>query len=59
MELIATRASALALAQARQVRDALAVAHPDRALDLLEVRTSGDRLQGISLEGLEGKGFFT
>ena len=59
MELIATRASALAMVQARQVRDRLAVVHPDRPLDLIEIRTSGDRLQDISLEGLEGTGFFT
>lgn len=59
MELIATRASALALVQARQVLDALVALMPGRRLGLLEVRTSGDRLRDISLEGLEGIGFFT
>lgn len=56
---IATRASRLALVQAESVRAALAAAHPDLDLSLLELTTAGDRLQSVSLEKVEGKGFFT
>lgn len=56
---LATRASALALVQARLARDALLAVHPDLVVDLLEVRTRGDRLLDISLESVEGRGFFT
>jgi hydroxymethylbilane synthase len=56
---IATRASRLALVQAELVRAALAAAYPSRSFELVEISTRGDRLQEVSLEKVEGKGFFT
>ena len=54
---IATRGSALALAQARWVaaRIELQLAQPT---ELVPIKTSGDRLQGISLAEVGGKGLF-
>jgi hydroxymethylbilane synthase len=43
---LATRGSALALAQAQLVADALAAAEPGLAVDLVPVRTSGDERRG-------------
>ena len=56
---LATRGSELALAQARLARAALGAVHPDLAVELLEVRTRGDLLHDVSLESVEGRGFFT
>lgn len=56
---IATRASALALHQAGLVRAAVELANPGLACELLEVSTRGDRMVDVSLEGLDGTGFFT
>lgn len=55
---IGTRGSALALAQAGHVRDALAAAHPDLAPELVPIRTTGDRLQQGPLAPAGGKGLF-
>ena len=59
MARLATRGSALALAQTRLAAAALQAVHPDLRIDVLEVRTQGDRLQDVSLESVEGRGFFT
>lgn len=56
---LATRGSALALAQAELARQALRRVHPDLTIEFVQVRTRGDRLQGVSLESVEGRGFFT
>lgn len=56
---VATRGSALALAQAEEVRAALRLAHPTLEVTLLEVATTGDLLLEVSLESVEGKGFFS
>ena len=60
---IATRGSPLALVQANEVRDRLAVAHPELAApgatDIATYRTSGDRQQTGSLSAIGGKGLFT
>ena len=60
---IATRGSPLALAQAREVRDRLAAAHPlleeDGAIGITTYRTTGDRLQSGTLADVGGKGLFT
>ena len=58
---IGTRGSPLALAQARQVRDALAKAHgwPAEAVEIAAIRTSGDRIQDRPLAEAGGKGLFT
>ncbi len=60
---IGTRGSPLALAQAHETRDRLAAANdalaaPD-AIEIVVIRTSGDRLQSGPLADLGGKGLFT
>lgn len=58
---LGTRGSPLALTQAGMVRDALARAHglqPDR-IELVTIRTSGDRIQDRPLADAGGKGLFT
>ena len=58
---IGTRGSRLALWQANAVRDALAAAHAfDPAeIEIVIIRTSGDRIQDRSLAEAGGKGLFT
>lgn len=60
---LGTRGSALALAQARLVRDALAAAWPDLAapgaIETVVIRTTGDRVQDRPLSAIGGKGLFT
>ncbi|WP_092496724.1 hydroxymethylbilane synthase [Faunimonas pinastri] len=58
---IGTRGSALALWQANAVRDALMQAHglPEEALEIVVIRTSGDRIQDRALLEAGGKGLFT
>ncbi|MGK4006728.1 hydroxymethylbilane synthase [Sorangium sp. So ce1036] len=59
MELtLATRRSALALAQSRAFARALEAATPDLSLRELEVVTSGDRTQDRPLQDIGGKGLF-
>lgn len=55
---IGTRSSPMALAQVERVRRMLAAAHPDIAVEVVAMSTSGDRWQG-SLAALGGKGTFT
>ena len=59
---IATRGSPLALWQAREVRRRLLACHADLAEDGVEIvtiRTSGDRIQDRTLADAGGKGLFT
>ena len=58
---IGTRGSKLALAQATLVRDTLAGAHPALAgtMEIVEIRTTGDRVQDRKLSEIGGKGLFT
>jgi hydroxymethylbilane synthase len=58
---IGTRGSPLALAQAREVQSKLAAAHdlPRDDLPIVEIRTSGDRIQDRPLSEVGGKGLFT
>ena len=58
---IGTRGSPLALKQAETVKAALAAAHPSLAdqLDIVTIRTSGDRIQDRALADSGGKGLFT
>lgn len=58
---IGTRGSKLALAQATLVRDTLAAAHPALAgnMEIVEIRTTGDRVQNRKLSEIGGKGLFT
>lgn len=58
---IGTRGSALALAQAHEVRRRLATAHEldDAAIEIVTIKTSGDRIQDRPLSEAGGKGLFT
>ena len=60
---IGTRGSPMALYQARLVRDRLRAAHPDLAgeemVELVTIRTTGDRVQTRLLAEIGGKGLFT
>jgi len=55
---LGTRGSALARAQAELVRTALLAAHPDLAVELVFIRTSGDREQRGPLPTAGLKGLF-
>lgn len=58
---IGTRGSALAFAQAEEVRAALAAAHglDKEAIEIVAISTSGDRIQDRPLAEVGGKGLFT
>jgi hydroxymethylbilane synthase len=58
---IGTRGSPLALAQAHMTRSALAAAHgvAEDAIEIMVIRTSGDRIQDRPLSEAGGKGLFT
>jgi hypothetical protein len=57
---IGTRGSPLALAQAREVQQRLAAAHPELApAEIAVIRTTGDKVQDRKLEEIGGKGLFT
>ncbi|MGN6178244.1 MAG: hydroxymethylbilane synthase [Mucilaginibacter sp.] len=55
--IIGTRGSELALWQANFVKDSLAAINVDAELKI--IKTQGDRILHLSLDKLEGKGFFT
>jgi len=60
---LGTRGSPLALAQAREVRDRLASAHPalaaEGAVEIVAIKTTGDAVQHRTLADIGGKGLFT
>jgi hydroxymethylbilane synthase len=56
---LATRASALALAQSRLVADGLRAAWPGLRVELVTVVTEGDRRRDVPAAALGGKGIFT
>jgi hydroxymethylbilane synthase len=56
---IGTRGSPLALVQARMLRDALAAAHPKLPIEIVPIKTTGDRVQDRRLMEIGGKGLFT
>jgi hydroxymethylbilane synthase len=56
---LATRASALALAQSRLVADGLRAAWPELRVELVTVVTEGDRRRDVPAAALGGKGIFT
>jgi hydroxymethylbilane synthase len=56
---LATRASALALAQSRLVADGLRAAWPELRVELVTVVTEGDRRRDVPAATLGGKGIFT
>ncbi|HKU40303.1 MAG TPA: hydroxymethylbilane synthase [Polyangiales bacterium] len=55
---MATRRSALALAQSRWVAAELERLEPGLTVELVEVVTQGDRIQNVSLSEIGGKGLF-
>ncbi len=55
---IGSRPSQLALIQAGMVRDAIAAAMPDLALEIVPIKTSGDKILTPSLAEVGGKGLF-
>lgn len=55
---IATRGSPLALAQSRSVADRLRATRPDRALEMVVVRTTGDMAADVPVERMGGQGAF-
>jgi len=56
---IASRSSRLAMAQSEWVRDLLAAAWPDRAFEIVNIDTKGDRVLDRPLPEIGGKGLFT
>ncbi len=60
---LGTRGSPLALAQAREVRARLAAAHQalaaEDAIEIVVIKTTGDRIQDRALAEIGGKGLFT
>ena len=56
---IATRGSRLALAQTRQVIEALSACNPDVSVSVVEIATRGDRDMSDFLHGRSDVGFFT
>ena len=55
---IATRGSQLALWQARHVAGRLEAAHPGLAVELLPIKTKGDKILDVPLAQVGGKGLF-
>lgn len=56
---IGTRGSPLALIQAHEVRDRLQAVHKDLAVEIVVIRTTGDKVQDRTLSEIGGKGLFT
>jgi hydroxymethylbilane synthase len=55
---IATRGSALALWQASYVKDRLTAASPETDVEVVVIKTSGDKIQDRALVEIGGKGLF-
>jgi len=55
---IGTRGSQLALWQANWIRSALAAAHPEAGIELVTIKTRGDRILDIPLAQVGGKALF-
>ena len=55
---VGSRESKLAVAQARLVMEAVAAAHPDIRLELVTMKTTGDRILDRTLDQIGGKGLF-
>ncbi len=56
---IGTRGSPLALIQAEEVRTRVAEIAPDRTVEIVHIRTTGDRVRDRLLAEIGGKGLFT
>ena len=55
---IGTRGSALALAQARWVAAQISGRHPACRVELVIIKTTGDKIQDVPLAQIGGKGLF-
>ena len=55
---IATRGSALALWQANHIKGLLEAEHPGLSVDLLKIKTKGDKILDVPLAKVGGKGLF-
>ncbi len=55
---IGTRASDLALWQAHHVRDRLVETHPGLAVEIVKIKTTGDKILDVPLARVGGKGLF-
>lgn len=55
---VGTRGSALALAQTQAIADRIAGKHPELELEIVPIKTTGDKLQDVSLAKIGGKGVF-
>jgi hydroxymethylbilane synthase len=55
---IGTRGSALALAQTHWVAERLMGKHPRITIEIVPIKTTGDRMQSVSLSVIGGKGVF-
>ncbi len=56
---IGTRGSPLALWQAHWIKSQLESIHGDLTVDLVKIKTSGDKIQDVPLAKVGGKGLFT
>jgi hydroxymethylbilane synthase len=56
---IGTRGSPLALWQAHWIKFQLELVHEDLTVDLVKIKTSGDKIQDVPLAKVGGKGLFT
>ncbi len=56
---IGTRGSPLALWQANWIKSQLESLHHDLTVDLVKIKTSGDKIQDVPLAKVGGKGLFT
>lgn len=55
---IGTRGSALAVWQAEWVRSQLLALHPEYEVELVKIKTTGDKIQDVPLAQVGGKGLF-
>ena len=55
---IGTRGSGLALRQTELIADRIRERHPGLAIEIVQIKTQGDRMQNISLVKIGGKGVF-
>jgi len=56
---IGTRGSPLALWQAHWIKSQLESVHDDLTVELVKIKTSGDKIQDVPLAKVGGKGLFT
>lgn len=56
---IGTRGSELALFQAHRVRDALSARHPGLPIEIMIIKTKGDKILDVALSKIGDKGLFT